>query len=165
MGESAPELTVRNAFDERHGYALCPAQPEVAAYAVRLVRAFCARYDAAEVPSLMLEACGWLGFEHGSRHEKTAGADLSAGCRDLLSICLCAACRTGIEAAGADPTGVARAVRRTVDAEMRDGVRAPSAFPESLGEQAAQALRRHRQALTEQLTLRIAAPAPGRGSF
>ncbi|AEM84496.1 hypothetical protein Strvi_4944 [Streptomyces violaceusniger Tu 4113] len=162
VGAHAPDLTVRNAFDERYGYALCPAQPEVTAYAVQLVRAFCARYDAAEVPSLMLEACGWLGFEHGSRHEKTAGADLSAGCRDLLSICLCAACRTGIEAAGADPAGVARAVRRTVDAEMRDGVRAPSAFAESLGEQAARALLRHRQSVIEELTLRIAAAAPGR---
>ncbi|MEE4591280.1 hypothetical protein V2J94_05160 [Streptomyces sp. DSM 41524] len=161
-GARAPDLTVRNAFDERYGYALCPAQPEVAAYATQLVRAFGARHDAAEVPALMLEACGWLGFEHGSHHEKTAGTDLSTGCRDLLSICLCAACRRGIEASGADAAGVARAVRRTVDAELRDRVRAPNTLAESLGEQATQALLRHRRSVIEELTLRIAAAAPDR---
>ncbi|MET8027043.1 hypothetical protein [Streptomyces avermitilis] len=161
-GERAPDLTVCNAFDERYGYALCPAQPEVRAYATQLVRSFCERYDAVEVPALMLEACGWLGFEHGSHHEKTAGADLSRGCRDLLSVCLCAACRTGIEAAGADPTAVARTVRRTVDAEMREGVRAPGTLAESLGERAAEALLRHRQSVIESLTRQIAAVAPGR---
>ncbi|MEV6167306.1 hypothetical protein AB0L99_03635 [Streptomyces sp. NPDC051954] len=161
-GERAPELTVCNAFDERYGYALCPAQPEVRAYATQLVRAFSERYDAAEVPALMLEACGWLGFEHGSHHEKTAGADLSSGCRDLLSVCLCPACRKGIEAAGADPAAVAQAVRRTVDAEMRDEVRAPNLLAESLGEQAATALLRHRRSVIEELTRQIAAEAPGR---
>jgi len=161
-GERAPDLTVRNAFDERYGYALCPAQPEVAAYAQQLVHAFCERSDAAEVPTLMLEACGWLGFEHGSHHEKTAGADLSRGCRDLLSICLCAACRKGIEACGGDPADIAQTVRRTVDAEMRDGVRAPNTFTESLGERAAQALLRHRQSVIEDLTRQVAAVAPGR---
>ncbi|GAA3113057.1 hypothetical protein [Streptomyces echinatus] len=162
MGERAPDLTVRNAFGERYGYALCPAQPEVALYAVRLIRAFCERYDAAEVPALMLEACGWLGFDHGSHHEKTAGADLSRGCRTLLSVCLCPACRKGIESAGADPVAVAHATRRTVDAEMRAGVRAPRLLTESLGEQAAGALLRHRQSVIEELTRQIAAVASGR---
>ncbi|MFG3371172.1 hypothetical protein ACIPWY_21040 [Streptomyces sp. NPDC090032] len=162
LGDRAPDLTVRNAFDERYGYALCPAQPEVTEYARQLVRSFCARYDAAQVPALMLEACGWLGFEHGSHHEKTAGADLSAGCRNLLSICLCGKCRRGIEAAGADPAAVAAAVRRTVDAELRDGRRAPDSFAESLGEQSAQAVLGHRREVIEDLTRRIAAEAPDR---
>ena len=83
-------LTVRNAFGEHFGYALCPVQPDVREYALMLVQEICEQYD---VPALMLEACGWLGFEHASRHEKTSGADLSACARDLLSICLCwAAC-------------------------------------------------------------------------
>ncbi|MFD3584578.1 hypothetical protein [Streptomyces sp. NPDC058683] len=162
LGERAPELTVRNAFDERYGYALCPAQPEVASYITQLVRAFCARHDVDEVPALMLEACGWLGFEHGSHHEKTAGADLSRGCRDLLSVCLCAACRKGIEAAGADPSAIAHVIRRTVDAELRDGARAPRLLAESLGERAARAVLRHRQSVVGELTRRITAVAPGR---
>ncbi|MFF1695517.1 hypothetical protein ACFVXC_18070 [Streptomyces sp. NPDC058257] len=162
LGEQAPGLTVRNAFDERYGYALCPAQPEVAAYAAQLVGAFCERYDTAEVPALMLEACGWLGFEHGSHHEKTAGADLTRAARDLLSVCLCTACREGIAAAGADPADLAHAVRRTVDAELQVGARAPHTLHEALGEQAATALLRHRKAVIEQLTKDVAAVAPGR---
>ncbi|MFE6163988.1 hypothetical protein ACFQ7F_34310 [Streptomyces sp. NPDC056486] len=161
LGEQAPELTVRNAFDERYGYALCPAQPDVASYIRRLVRSFCTRYDTTEVPTLMLEACGWLGFEHGSQHEKTAGSDLTRAARDLLSVCLCAACRTGIAAAGADPTELAHAVRRTVDTELRGGARART-LHEALGEQAATALLRHRQSVIEQLTRDVAAVAPGR---
>ncbi|MGW6157174.1 hypothetical protein ACWFRM_29175 [Streptomyces sp. NPDC055144] len=162
LGEQAPDLTVRNAFDEQYGYALCPAQPEVAAYATQLVGSFCARYDTAEVPTLMLEACGWLGFEHGSHHEKTAGADLTRAARDLLSVCLCPACRTGIAAAGADPEGLAQAVRRTVDTELRGGARVPGTLHEALGDQAAGALLRHRQSVIEQLTWNVAAVAPGR---
>ncbi|MFJ5259888.1 hypothetical protein ACIQAC_05365 [Streptomyces sp. NPDC088387] len=161
-GSRAPELTVRNAYDERYGYALCPAQPEVAKYAVELVSAFAERHDVTTAPALMLEACGWLGFEHGSHHEKTAGADLGRGCRDLLSVCLCPACRKGVEAAGADPGALAHAVRRAVDAEMRDGVPAPGTLAEALGDGAAKALLRHRQSVIEELTHRIAAVAPGR---
>jgi hypothetical protein len=63
VGATAPEVTVHNAFGERYPYALT------------LVDEVCANYD---VPALMLEACGWLGFDHGSHHEKTSGADLSA---------------------------------------------------------------------------------------
>ncbi|MGW1209046.1 hypothetical protein ACWD5F_05375 [Streptomyces sp. NPDC002499] len=161
-GTRAPELTVRNAYGERYGYALCPAQPEVADYAVDLVRAFAERHDAATAPALMLEACGWLGFEHGSHHEKTDGADLGRGCRDLLSVCLCPACGKGIEAAGADPGALASAVRRTVDAELRNGVRAPDTLAEALGDGAAKALLRHRRSVVEELTRRIAEAAPDR---
>ncbi|MFC8074908.1 hypothetical protein ACFUN8_05165 [Streptomyces sp. NPDC057307] len=169
LGGRAPEVTVRNAYGERYAYALCPAHPDVAAYAVNLAREICTRYD--DVRALMLEACGWLGFEHGSHHEKTHGADLSPGCRALLSVCLCAACRvaladggTGVDGAsgGLDPDELARDIRTAVDGELREGRTVAPSLAETLGEDRAQRLFDHRRSVITGLARRIAAVAGGR---
>ncbi|MEV8401870.1 hypothetical protein [Streptomyces niveus] len=165
LGARAPELTVRNAYDEPYAYALCPAHPDVAAYAVNLAREICVRYD---VPALMLEACGWLGFEHGSHHEKTHGADLSPGCRALLSVCLCASCRAALangsddRVDGLDPDELARDIRTAVDGELREGRTVPASLAETLGEARAQRLFDHRRSVITSLARRIAGVAGGR---
>ncbi len=141
VGGQAPGLTVRTAFGDRHTYALCPAQPAVRDYALTLVAEVCAQYD---VPSLVLEACGWLGFEHGSHHEKTAGADLSACVRDLLSVCLCEACSAALAGRGVDVDPLAADIRALVDGELRGGFPAGSGLVEALGADRAQALYDHR---------------------
>lgn len=112
LGRAAPELTVHNAFGEPYPYALCPAQPEVRDYALTIVSEVCDQYD---VPALMLEACGWLGFDHGSHHDKTSGADLAPGARDLLSVCLCTACARALAGRGLDVPALARDIRSAVD--------------------------------------------------
>nr|WP_202886330.1 hypothetical protein [Kribbella sandramycini] len=113
VGAAHPEMTVQNAYGERYGYALCPSHESVRSYALTLIREVVEQYD---VDALMLEACGWLGFDHGSLHEKTEGAELSVNARRLLSICFCAACRSALGSA-ADP--LAASVREAVDAELR----------------------------------------------
>ncbi|MET7282263.1 hypothetical protein ABZS29_28805 [Kribbella sp. NPDC005582] len=118
LGAAHPELTVRNAYGERYPYALCPSHQAVRDYALTLVSEICAQYD---VGALMLEACGWLGFDHGSHHEKTEGAELSVTARRLLSLCFCEACRTAL---GPDADRLAREVRTAVDAELQ-GLPAP----------------------------------------
>jgi hypothetical protein len=117
VGASAPELTVQNAYGERYPYALCPSNAAVRDYALTLVSEVCDQYD---VPRLMLEACGWLGFEHAGLHEKTEGADLSPAARRLLSICCCAACPT---------SDLAEVVRSEIDAELAG--RKPAELPEA----------------------------------
>jgi len=112
VGAAHPEVTVRNAYGERYPYALCPSHQAVRDYALTLVSEVCAQYD---VGALMLEACGWLGFDHGSHHEKTEGAELSVAARRLLSLCFCPACRTAI---GSDADRLAASVRTAVDAEL-----------------------------------------------
>ncbi|WP_405063885.1 hypothetical protein OG474_20170 [Kribbella sp. NBC_01505] len=112
LGTAHPELTVRNAYGERYPYALCASHQAVREYALTIVSEVCAQYD---VSALMLEACGWLGFDHGSHHEKTEGADLSPTARRLLSLCFCTACRTAL---GPDADRLARAVRSAVDGEL-----------------------------------------------
>ncbi len=136
LGRSAPELTVRNAYGERFAHALCPAQADVREYALMLVREVCDQYD---VPALMLEACGWLGFDHLSAHEKTSGADLSPCARDLLSICVCVACSEVL-----DTDELSARIRELVDRELQDGVPAGENLVDALGSSSAKALYEHR---------------------
>lgn len=159
LGRSAPDLTVRNAFGERFGYALCPAQPDVREYALTLVREIIELYD---IPALVLEACGWLGFEHLSQHEKTSGADLTACARDLLSICLCQACSRSLAEWGVDVARLSADIRATVDRELQDGVPAGLSLIEALGEERAQALYDHRTAVITGLLAEATALADGR---
>lgn len=156
LGRAAPDLTVRNAFGESYPYALCPAQPEVRDYALAVVGEVCAQYD---VPALMLEACGWLGYEHGSHHDKTAGADLSAGARDLLSVCLCAACRDALTRRGLDVSVLARDIRAAVDAELRHGGPVSPAFGDTIGDERAALLYGHRTAVVTELVRAVGALA------
>ncbi|TDD42500.1 hypothetical protein E1263_42180 [Kribbella antibiotica] len=111
VGTAHPDVTVRNAYGERYPYALCPSHQAVRDYALTIVSEVCAQYDV----DLMLEACGWLGFDHGSHHEKTEGANLSASARRLLSLCFCPACRTAL---GPEADRLAASVRSAVDAEL-----------------------------------------------
>jgi hypothetical protein len=159
LGRSAPDLTVCNAFGERFSYALCPAQPEVQIYSLKLVQEVCEQYD---VPALMLEACGWLGFEHGSHHEKTDGADLSSCARDLLSICLCAACSARLAERNVDLPRLSAVIRTTVDRELQYGVPAGADLSEALGADVAQAVFDHRRDVIGELVRDLAAVAGDR---
>lgn len=156
LGRSAPSLAVRNGYDEVFSYALCPAQPAVHDYALTIVQEICEQYD---VPALILEACGWLGFEHASQHEKTSGADLSACARDLLSICLCPACAASL---ALDVGELAADIRAVVDRELQEGIHAGSSLPDALGLERAAELYRHRRSVIGGLVREACGLAEGR---
>jgi hypothetical protein len=107
LGLENPSMAVVNCFGERYPYALCPAHPEVRAYAATLAAE--AVRDVA-VDGISLEACGQLGLVHLGHHEKTDGA-FSAEQVRLLSVCCCAACRAGWQSAGLDPSAVIAGLR------------------------------------------------------
>lgn len=157
LGSAAPDLAVRNAYGETYGYALCPARAEVREYALGLVREVCEQYP--DVAGLALEACGWLGFDHGSHHEKTSGADLSPVARDLLSVCLCTACSAAL---GLDAEKLGADIRAAVDAEVQQGVCAGQSLEEVIGSDRAQVLYAHRAAVIGDLVTNAAELAGGR---
>jgi hypothetical protein len=121
-----------------------------------VVQEICDQYD---VPALMLEACGWLGFDHLSAHEKTGGADLSPGARDLLSICLCSACSQSLQL---DADELSADIRRLLDRELQDGVQVGDQLVDALGSDRAQALYDHRSGVISDLVRTITAVADGR---
>ena len=118
LGEANPDLVIENAFGDLYTHALCPAQAEVRAYASALIADVARRYP---VDALELEACGYLGIEHLSHHEK-AGIQLDLLDRFLLSVCFCRACVAAMAAEGLDPDETRVAVRAASEAFLEGGM-------------------------------------------
>jgi hypothetical protein len=157
LASANPDLAVRNAYGGTYAYALCPAHADVREYALGLVREVSEQYP--EVAALALEACGWLGFDHGSHHEKTSGADLSAVARSLLSVCLCPACEAAL---GLDAEQLAADIRAAVDAEVQHGISPGESLDAAIGADRAQALYDHRAEVIGDLVKNAAGLAGGR---
>jgi len=117
LGRAHPQSTVRNARGDRFSWALCPARPEVAAYARALAG------DVGRLPGLgvlEVEALGWMGNRHGSHHAKAAFPD-DAVTDFLLSYCFCSACERGLGLRGLDAEGLARRVVAALRARLTEG--------------------------------------------
>lgn len=113
LGETAPDLAVVNCWGEPYPYALCARHEDVRRYAEIL-----AAEAVRDTPTttVILEACGQLGFGHGGHHEKTDGAYDDAT-QQLLSICCCARCREDWAGRGLDPEATVAALRAATGAD------------------------------------------------
>ncbi|MFI1977102.1 hypothetical protein [Streptomyces wedmorensis] len=111
-----PESALRNAFGHHYRHALCPARPEVRAYATDLVARTARRPG---VTGLELEAFGYLGWQHQSAHDKL-GAALRPVDRWLLSLCFCSACTERFTDAGIGVPALAETVRATLLAQLAE---------------------------------------------
>lgn len=127
LGEANPDLAVVNCWGEPYPYALCARHEDVRRYAETLAAE--AVRDTA-TSTVILEACGQLGFGHGGHHEKTDGA-YDAPTQQLLSICCCAGCREDWAGRGLDADATVAALRAatgagapdaTVDADALDTI-------------------------------------------
>ena len=102
LGELHPELAIENVYGDRHVYGLCPAQPAVQDYIAAMV-ADLAAHDG--LGTIELEALGWMGWKHGSHHDK-ASFQPKGLLGYALSVCFCDACQAAIAAAGGDPAAI-----------------------------------------------------------
>jgi hypothetical protein len=141
LGYANPDLVVRNAFDEPYSYALCPSHPDVREYCTTLIDE---TLKLSDVRGVVLEACGAMGVEHGGVHDKLEFANFTAVDDELLSLCFCGGCRTGLEADGIDAADLARRVRDSI------GTHVPS-VEEALGEGLSSRVATFRSALTSDL--------------
>jgi hypothetical protein len=103
LGYAHPDVVVRNAWGDPAYYSLCPAQPAVQDYAVRLCSDLAEHYDLA---GLALETPGFLPFVHGYHHE-FAQLPGNPWMNILLGLCFCDACMAGARNAGIDSGGIA----------------------------------------------------------
>ena len=121
LGAAHPEATVANAFGDRYPYSLCPANPDVRAYAAAL----CADVtDAYPVIGVSLETPGYLPFAHGYHHEfalmrQNAWLDM------LLGLCFCEHCVAGAKADGIDADGLKAGTAAQIDAYLGSEIDAP----------------------------------------
>jgi len=113
LGRLHPECAAQNALGDPYTYSLCPANPDVALYAVNMVQDLAAH---AGLDTIELEAFGWMGHRHNGHHEKNSFP--TDGHTDmLLSLCFCSHCSAGMVEA-------AKAKGRELDvAALRDQVK------------------------------------------
>lgn len=106
LGRRHPHVTCENVFGDRYPYSLCPAHPDVRAYAVALAG------EVARIPAvrgLVLETPGWQPYQHGYHHEMSL-LDRDPWFEAVAGLCFCASCRAGAAEHGID----ADALRRTM---------------------------------------------------
>lgn len=111
LGAEHPECAVRNAFDDVYVTDLCPANPEVRAYAVALA-ADIMRY---RVDTVLSESLHYHPLEHGFHHERYF-IDLGATARFLLGLCFCEHCRARAARQGVDGDRVQAFARERIQA-------------------------------------------------
>lgn len=163
LGRENRDLVVENAFGDHYEHALCPAQPEVRHYARALVGDVVAQHPLA---ALELEACGYMGWEHLSHHEKFGlRVDLLHGF--LLSICFCAACQVAMVREDCDPRRLRDAITAGLESffggvseAADDPDRVRDRLTALLGETTLAALVRARDGVTADLLAGIRAALP-----
>jgi hypothetical protein len=105
-----PQCSPRTVFGDPILTDLCPANPDVRAYA-RAVTADVCRYDVARI---VAESLHYHGFDHGFHHERNFLA-LGPRARFLLGLCFCRHCLEAAERHDVDGARVAAAVRTELE--------------------------------------------------
>ena len=111
LAEEFPDCAPRTAFGDPLLNSLCPAHPDVRAYAVGLARDV-ARYG---LEAIKLEAVHYMGFDHGGHHERSF-VPLSPNLRYLLGLCFCDHCVAVARQAGIDAERLRAACRERLEA-------------------------------------------------
>ena len=106
LGFEQPECATKNAFGDRYLTDLCPANPDVRAFAGALA-ADIARYG---ISNIFAESLHFHGFGHGYHHERYF-EDLGEIGVFLLGLCFCEHCLEAAGDAGVDAERVHRSVR------------------------------------------------------
>ena len=112
LGMLYPDETVRNAWGDAYPYSLCPANPNVADYAFKLVGDIANRV---RLSSIVLETPGFLPYAHGFHHE-FAQVQSNRWLESLLGLCFCESClKESQRDTGIDSRNLQLHVRNLVD--------------------------------------------------
>lgn len=122
LAKQRPELAVENAFGDRHGAQLCPANPAVREYVQSLTRAVLAHQG---LSGFVAESLSFLTYDYGFLNLKSAVVPSSAAAR-LLSLCFCRHCSSRATGADIDVDALRRSAVSLIGgelAELPDGAR------------------------------------------
>ena len=122
-GRAIEPYAQRNAFGDAYLTQLCPANPEVRAYA----RAVIAEIASRGVDSILMESFHFVPFPHGYHHER-AFVELTPLISFLLSLCFCESCVGTAGSRGVDIGSLRDAVRSTI----RRGLSSADADPAAI---------------------------------
>ena len=110
LGARYPEACQVNAFGDPYRPNLCPANPEVRAFARALARDVAAR----GVRQVMAESLSYHPLAHGEHHERYF-LKFDARVHFLMSLCFCAHCTGWARGRGVDADGLRGWVRRELE--------------------------------------------------
>lgn len=127
-----PDCAPKNAFGDPDPADLCPANPDVRAYARAMV-ADVARY---EVTTILAESLHFHGLEHGYHHERYF-IELGSRARYLLGLCFCDHCLAAARRLGVDGDAVQGSVREELEQVFAGEASEPSTLEVARDELAA----------------------------
>jgi hypothetical protein len=120
LAATHPDCAPENAFGDRYISELCPAHPDVRAFA----RALAADIAALGVATICAESLHYHSLEHGYAHERYF-VPLGPRVRYLLGLCFCVHCLAAARKQGVDGEAVRRDARaeieRAFEGEAVDG--------------------------------------------
>lgn len=120
LSAAHPDCAPENAFGDRYLTDLCPAHPDVRAFAVALA----ADVAGLGVATICSESLHYHPLEHGYAHERYF-VPLGPQVRYLLGLCFCAHCLDAARRSGVDGDAVRRAAREEIERVFAGGVEPP----------------------------------------
>jgi hypothetical protein len=124
LGQQHPEYVTRNALGHPSPSDLCPAHPAVRDYVVNLCSDLARGYDLAAV---VLEAPGWLPYDHGDR-QGPGKAPLDRRAKTLLALCFADATRRAARAADIDADRLQARTREMLERYVAADFEVPEAL-------------------------------------
>jgi hypothetical protein len=119
-GREIEPYAQRNAFGDPYLTQLCPANPDVRAYARAVIGDVASR----GVDSILMESFHHFPFPHGYHHER-AFVEITPLTSFLLSLCFCESCARAAAERGVDTASLRGAIRSTI----REGLSSDHADP------------------------------------
>jgi hypothetical protein len=110
LAAAYPDCSPENAFGDRYITELCPAHPDVRAFA----RALAADLAGLGVATICAESLHYHSLEHGYAHERYF-VPLSPRVRYLFGLCFCAHCLAAARTQGIDGEAVRRQARAEIE--------------------------------------------------
>jgi hypothetical protein len=120
LAAAHPDCAPANAFGDRYVTDLCPANPDVRAFAVALA----ADVAGLGVATICSESLHYHPLEHGYAHERYF-VPLGLRVRYLLGLCFCAHCLEAARGRGVDGNAVQRAARAEIERVFAGGAEPP----------------------------------------
>jgi hypothetical protein len=154
LAEAHPDCAPQNAFGDPYLTELCPANPDVRAYACAL-GAEVARLG---VATIVAESLHYHPLEHGYSHERYF-VPLGARARYLLGLCFCPHCLEAAGRAGSDGESLRAAVRAELERVFDGADEGPFELNGALGEYA-----RVREQVVTALAADVAAAVRAQGA-
>ena len=115
LGTSYHDCAQQNVYGDYYNYGLCPANPQVRAYAIALSQ----ELENRGIEIIEIESLSYMGFGHSHYHSKF-GVDFGSA-KTLIDLCFCSSCRQSGAEVNIDISSLADQVKSALDIVFSQG--------------------------------------------